>query len=224
MSYDPTARSASAAQPAPGWYPDPSGGSLQRWWDGNGWTAQTYSPGAGVPSTGPRKVEPGTPVYTPWIWAIVLMPLLSVISLFFFDFTAYFRESFAASVAISADPSAPVDPFAGSQGLISPGYLAINALSFAIYLASGLFAFLDRRALLRRGFDRPFHWAWTFLSSLAYIIGRSVIVKRRAGSGLAPIWVMIAVTVVSIIITFAVIGGALASVIPDLGVPIPQVT
>lgn len=37
---------ASSARPntAPGWYPDPSGAPLQRYWDGISWTAQTAGP------------------------------------------------------------------------------------------------------------------------------------------------------------------------------------
>ena len=161
MSNDPTATSAPSAQPAPGWYPDPSGEALQRWWDGSSWTAQTHRPVGNASAGAPHNVEQGTKVYTPWIWLIVLLPLLSVVSLFFFDFTAYFRDSLSSSLALATDPTAPVDPFAGSRALVTPGYLAINALSVLIYLASVLFAFLDRRELLRRGFARPFHWAWT---------------------------------------------------------------
>lgn len=36
----------------PGWYPDPSGGPVQRWWDGTAWTSATqvhgYPPAATV--------------------------------------------------------------------------------------------------------------------------------------------------------------------------------
>ena len=34
---------SSARHPA-GWYPDPEGASLQRWWDGSSWTDKTRSP------------------------------------------------------------------------------------------------------------------------------------------------------------------------------------
>ena len=44
---DPVPGPATPAPPgvAPGWYPDPAGAPLQRWWDGAGWSAHT-APGA----------------------------------------------------------------------------------------------------------------------------------------------------------------------------------
>jgi hypothetical protein len=45
-----------AAQgPPPGWYLDPDDGSLQRWWDGTGWTEvkQATSPEPNPPPTAP---------------------------------------------------------------------------------------------------------------------------------------------------------------------------
>ncbi len=34
--------------PAPGWYPDPNGQPLQRWWDGTQWTDQVSGGGPGA--------------------------------------------------------------------------------------------------------------------------------------------------------------------------------
>ncbi|RFU86418.1 DUF2510 domain-containing protein [Streptomyces triticagri] len=41
----------------PGWYPDPSGPSLERWWDGSAWTPHTRAAQAGTPT----PAMPGTP-------------------------------------------------------------------------------------------------------------------------------------------------------------------
>lgn len=188
---------SSQSQPA-GWFPDPWGGPGTRWWDGQQWTEHTSDPAQVYASVEPRRVDPATPIYTPFIWLIVLLPLVSIIVLLFWDIDAYMN-----SALVSAD-----DPFAQYR---DPGYLLIQGMSWLLYALSVLFAFLDRRALLQRGFDRPFHWAWTFLGSAVYVIGRSVIVRRRSGNGLLPIWVMIGVSVVSLIVATVKIVGAMSS-------------
>jgi hypothetical protein len=185
------------SQPA-GWFPDPSGGPGTRWWDGQQWTGHTSDPAPVYASAEPRRVDPGTPIYTPYIWLIVLLPLVSIIVLLFWDIDSYMN-----SALVSAD-----DPFAQFS---DPGYLLIQGTSWLLYALSVLFAFLDRRVLLQRGFDRPFHWAWTFLGSLVYIIGRSVIVRRRSGRGLLPVWVYIGVFVVSMIVVIAKISAAVST-------------
>ena len=56
------------------------------------------------------------------------------------------------------------------------------------------------RELKKRGVQQPFHWAFAFLTSIVYVIGRSVVVKRRTGGGLAPLWVYIVELILSFII------------------------
>ena len=221
MSYDPTATSATPSLPAAGWYPDPSGGPVQRWWDGTGWTAQTYNPAGAVAQTAPSTVPPGTPVYTVWIWLIVGLQLIGLASLLFTDFDALIRTAVEDSVAQAQDPNAVPDPF-GNGPLFTTTDALQSALGFLAYVAGVVFAFLDWRALKQRGFDRPFHWAWAFVPwSLVYVIGRSVVVKRRAGSGLAPIWWYIALTVLTTVVCIAVIGTVLATVLPGVLPSIP---
>ena len=184
-------------QPA-GWYPDPSGGQGTRWWDGQQWTQHVSDPALQVyASNEPRRVDPSTPLYTLWIWLIVLLPLVSLVGLLFWDMDAYMRSSMSST-----------DPFAQYT---DPGYVLLQASSWLLYALSVLFAFLDRRVLLQRGFDRPFHWAWTFLGSTVYIIGRSVIVRRRSGKGLLPIWVTIGVVVISLIVGIAKVASAVSA-------------
>ena len=176
--------------PAAGWFPDPSGGAGSRWWDGQQWTDHVSDPAleAFGAAAVPGKVDPATPVYTPYIWLITLvLPLLSLVTLLFWDMDAYIRATLES----------PNDPVVQ---LADPGYLLVQGVGFVLYGLSVVFAFLDRRVLLQRGFDRPFHWAWTFLGGVVYIIGRSVIVRRRSGTGLLPIWVYIGVFVLSMII------------------------
>ena len=59
--------------PTPGWYPDPSGAPVQRFWDGNAWTAQV----AGYPAAGQQRRPP----WIPWIIAGVAVVLALVILL-----------------------------------------------------------------------------------------------------------------------------------------------
>jgi uncharacterized membrane protein len=61
-------------------------------------------------------------------------------------------------------------------------------------------AYFDRKWLLARGFDRPFHWAFAFIAAPVYTIGRSVVVRRRSGRGIAPMWVSIGLLVLGLIV------------------------
>jgi|SRR5450631_1140148 len=46
--------------PLPGWYLDPDGSSLQRWWDGTQWTE--FKQAAGLSTSGPDN-GPGPPLH-----------------------------------------------------------------------------------------------------------------------------------------------------------------
>lgn len=180
----------SYAAPA-GWYPEPSGAEGQRWWDGTRWTeyatplaaptqpAAQYAPYDGAAQ--PRVAE-GTPVDTVWIWLIVALPILAVIPFFLWDFEGYMLASMT-------------DPTAQLRMYLDPMYLTSVVVGWLVYGVTVWLAYLDRVALERLGYARRFHWAWTFLSPLVYVIGRSVVVKRQAGRGTAPIWIAIALNV-----------------------------
>ena len=184
--------------PPPGWYPAPDGSGGQRWWDGMRWTeyASPLAPPPGPQQYAPQRVAPygevvrprvpeGTPVDTMWIWLIVLLPFLSLVPLLFWDFEGYLVQSM----------NDPNNPMAELALYTDPAYLIAVLLGWASYGLSVWFAYLDVVALRRLGYTRQFHWAWAFLSSLVYVIGRSVVVKRQAGRGSAPMWVAIALNV-----------------------------
>ena len=177
--------------PAPGWYADPSGQAGLRWWDGVQWTAHT----APLPVGGPQPAGgierprlPGTtPVYTPFIWVIVLLPLLSTVAAFLYQPSYRFVEIRGIR---QLDPTS----------LYTPAYFALQALGLLLYALTVVLAYFDHRTLRQRGVVRPFHWAWMFLS-IVYPIGRSVIVHRVARPrGLVPVWVLIGATAINLVV------------------------
>jgi hypothetical protein len=199
----------SHAAPA-GWYPEPSGAEGQRWWDGTRWTeyatplaappqpaAAQYAPYDGMAA--PRVAE-GTPVDTAWIWLIVALPILALIPLFFYDLEGYALQSMT-------------DPTVEQRMYRDPMYLASVLLGWISYGAIVFFAYFDVVALRKLGYARQFHWAWAFLWSLVYVIGRSVVVKRQAGRGSAPMWVAIGLNVIVFIATLVWIGVMIANVV-----------
>jgi hypothetical protein len=138
----------------------------------------------------PERVPEGTPVATVWIWLVVVVPALPVLLLFGFDMSGYLLRSVT-------------DPTAMFMMYLDPWYLSSVVIGWAAYGLVVLFAYLDHAALRRLGFARPFHWAWAFLWALVYVIGRSVVVRRQAGRGSAPmhvaIWLTVAVFVASMV-------------------------
>lgn len=135
----------------------------------------------------------GTDPYTVWIWLIVAIPVVQVLPVFFIDWSAFVTASVADPTGIAA-----------FSMFFSRAYVALIAFG---WIGLGLqiwCAYRDWRELQSRGVPQPFHWAWIFLalavSYAVYSIGRSVVVKRRTGRGLAPMWV----TIASIVASFAI--------------------
>jgi hypothetical protein len=135
----------------------------------------------------------GASIYTPFMWLIVLLPLLSVIALAAFNLPIGLvaRGGYAAQLH---------NPLLANPMLTDPTYIVMVLLGWVIYGVSVWMAYLDWRALGRMGIVHPFHWAWTFLGGLVYVIGRSVVVHRRVGGGLLPIWISAGVVVVTIVV------------------------
>ncbi len=182
---------AQGGAPAPGWYEDPTGQAGVRWWDGGQWTAYTGArpADAPTPAAGGRPALPATtPVYTPYIWLVVLLPLLSTATLFLWQ---------PRLRLTTINGTETLDPAA----ILTPEYFLLVGLGLAVFALTVVFAALDQRALARAGVVRPFPWGWAFLG-LVYPIGRSVIVHQVARPrGLLPIWVLVGVFVVNIIVS-----------------------
>jgi hypothetical protein len=207
--------------PPAGWYPDPAGGPNPRWWDGRQWAAeaapavqQAAFPSAGyagatppyAPAT-PLRAPAGTGPYTPWIFVLVLLPMLALIPMFLIDWRGYFAE--AVTPSSGTGPSSPFDLST------DPAYLAAVGLGLVLNLLSILWGYLDWRALTARGVPRPFHWAFIFFAligyAIVYVIGRIVVTRQRTGSGLAVLWTLIGTWVLSIIVVIVVFAGAFSA-------------
>ena len=160
------------------------GSPRQRWWDGTRWTDDLHDPALEVYGvTAPPVLGPTTAVYNRMIWAIALLPLVTLMSTLSIDLTAQMQT-------MIEDPAAP----SSSEQVVS------NLASFGVHAGSIALAFFDRRRLLQIGVTKPFHWAWAFLWSGVYVIGRSVIVRRRADRGMAPAWVWLGIFAVSLMV------------------------
>ncbi len=185
-----------ASAPGPGWYPDPAGSGRFQWWNGSAWTGQFSSPQfqaapAQHPVAARRRISDRTPVYNPYIWTIVALPLVSLILLMFWNPVLRLRT-------VGTRQIQTIDP----ASIFTAPYFLLVAISFVIYGVSALLAYLDWDRLRKDGVVRPFHWAWVFLNVALYVIGRSVIVHGVAPRrGLAPVWATIGVTLLTVVLT-----------------------
>jgi len=190
-----------AAAPTPaGWYPDPSGNGLERWWDGINWSDATQTPQSAVPAAAPVATAPGLPAaqpysfapqqlssadpITPYIWVIALWPLLGVINLIAYGLLGGYNYDNLVS---------------GNTGAAD---IADGVLSVLAYLGMVAIVFLDHRELKARGLQ-PFPWGWGFIP-LVYVIGRTVVVRRQTGRGLAPVFIFVGTFLAIRIVSFVI--------------------
>lgn len=153
--------------------------------------AQPYASAPSRPAQQPRDTSIVSA--TPWIWVVVLLPLLSALSVLLLPPSLVVESAMSSAYGTTS-----------SMG-VSTAYLlglgAVQVIGFLIYAAEVVFAFLDWRQLKRAGIQRPFHWAWAFLAApYVYVIGRSVVVKRVTGGGLLPLWIFLGVVAVTFLI------------------------
>jgi len=180
-----------------GWYPDPAGTPRSRWWDGTQWTENYHDPLGAAQISGQALTAPeGTETVTPWYWAMLALLTLNILN----QLLAF----------LPANLNATIDKALEEPTSIIPTYTPYEIFStlFSLLLIAGMivFAFLDFRALKAAGVPKPFHWAWSFFSLLLisyplYLIGRVVVLKRRTGSSLTPIWIPIAFIVIIVVIS-----------------------
>ncbi|WP_172582464.1 DUF2510 domain-containing protein [Subtercola boreus] len=205
---DPNRLPAGAA--APGWYPTAPGSPTFRWWDGVQWTEHLQNQPL-VASAAISTVTASTPVYNVFIWLFTLLPIVSLLALIPADLTSTFEQSMRQALANPGSRSY------SSAAMLTPGYLLLQLLSFLVWAAMVVLAYFDWKRLGQLGFARRFHWAWGFLT-VVYLIGRTVMVRKESGRGLAVIWVYIGLVVV----TFVVVGIQLVSVFSAMGQLVQQ--
>jgi len=153
-------------QPPPGWYPDPNGQQVLRWWDGQAWSQHTQPLPPPAPANGHGTT--GSPVpgaaaaaargsaSSPWAWAVAASPLVLL--------------GIAALVSVLTAPGSSV-----SQCLLAGD---VVAAVFAIVAAVR-----DARALREAGEPVGAGLAcWCLLVPWAYLIARAVKRTRKSGT------------------------------------------
>jgi uncharacterized integral membrane protein len=142
----------------------------------------------------------GTTVNTVWGWLLSALPLLSFIVLFPL---AGFFSRIGATNPSNADA---VNALPGNGGL-----LAAIILGFVANVLFVVFAFLDERQLKLNALPKPFPWGWAFVAwavsggALVYVIGRTVVIRRRTGGGgLGPLWLFIGLEIALLIASLIV--------------------
>lgn len=175
----------SVQQPAPGWYPDGTGAT--RWWDGVQWTGYLQQPAIGTPVR--RRLPDTTPVDNFWVWLLSLLSFVTAPMLFLFDMRGYARS------LATGDPTGIIAYFVTMFFIMIVGY---GVLAFCIVAA-----YRDYKRLLSLGVERPFHWAFSFLGTTVYLIGRHVVLRKVLRTPGWPLWAhIIAYGVYLIVATF----------------------
>lgn len=202
--------------PESGWYADPQRAGQLRWWSGEAWTNAVREPQAPV-LRAPKPLAPtqtsssdaatsenvGAPVgVAEYAWSREASERR--------DITASTRGMSAASAFRATQWSArskPTSPHTVSVWIIaftpyiqlvttvavlvlfSAGGMRLSAVSIVFYLLTFLLAIRDSTVLRRLGYDRPPQSAWALLGPLAYLIARTVSIKRELDIMTSPLWV-----------------------------------
>jgi len=182
--------------PPPGWYHDPDGIPVLRWWDGFRWGPQTQPLPAGPEGTGRHRAPAGPDLVTPaalaqdpataaarrasagWAWTVATAPVTG------------------ALVAIIVSSNSASDSAAVTAGWVATDIVAIIA------------AQLDARVLAARGELGGTGIGWlSLLGGWPYLLARAV---RRTPRGAADWWVFVTAVVlwlVAVLFTVPLGGG-----------------
>ncbi|MHA6668705.1 DUF2510 domain-containing protein [Homoserinimonas sp. A447] len=123
--------------------------------------------------------------YTPFVWIIAMIPLIQLVGIL---------------LVVSAVDVAMALPF-------------LVAIGVGPYIAGIPLALADQRQLMRMGHQRPAHWAWSILTSPAYLVARAIAASREHGKGLTPLLVWASLSLLQVASIIAV-PGILISAMP----------
>jgi hypothetical protein len=161
------------------------------------------------------KAPPGAKVYNLFIWIIVALPIVSIIlNLLSVSSIEPVLESILKQAQANPGASTTVPTVT-----TTPWEVVAEIVGLLITAATIVLAYFDWRALKAQGIARPFHWAFAFIAfitPLVYIIGRSIVVRRRAGHGLLPMWISIGVVVVGFVVVLSIVIGIVSAVVGTL--------
>jgi hypothetical protein len=123
--------------------------------------------------------------YTPFVWIIAMIPLIQLVGIL---------------LVVSAVDVTMAMPF-------------LVAIGVGPYIAGIPLAVADQRQLMRMGHQRPAHWAWSILTSPAYLVARAIAASREHGKGLTPLLVWASLSLLQVASIIAV-PGILISAMP----------
>src|SRR5690554_4936877 len=116
--------------------------------------------------------------YTPFVWIIAMIPLIQLVGIL---------------LVVSAVDVAMAMPF-------------LAAIAVGPYIAGIPLAIADHRQLKRTGHQHPAHWAWSVLTSPAYLVARAIAASREHGKGLTPLLVWASLSLLQVASIIAVPG------------------
>ena len=193
--------SSKTSGPPSGWYPEHPGSQTYRLWDGEQWTHYTQD-AANDPPPVTLTAGPETPATNVFIWLLALLPIASAIGVLPWDIHAYL----AAHTTVDR----------ASVLALDPTQQALQITNVLVYIASVILGYADYRRLGQKRFARRFHWAWGFLGSAVYMIGRSVVVYAQTRRGLIVLWIFIASNALIFAVVIAKVVTAAATLGPAL--------
>lgn len=152
--------------------------------------------------------HPSISTGTPWVWLLACIPAVQTIAL---------EPDLLGFTEIATSPTRTASD--GTVDLLVAGFAIDFGVTLFVIVAAGLLAFLDERALQHRGVPRPFPWGWGFLLGV-YLVGRTVVLRRRLGRGAAPLVLGASLYAAGMIVTFTqflVVFAAALHAAPALG-------